>query len=118
MVKNEGFVEKFPKILPSYLHCLVKKGNLNLLVPTLFKNNPLKTKNKLVLKVNCSFECELKNSREGFCFRQKSEGRILIFGRNIYPWTEYHTKDPWIFENPMNVLRKLDILLPETIYSR
>ena len=26
MVKNEGFVEKFPKILPSYLHCLVKKG--------------------------------------------------------------------------------------------
>ena len=48
MVKNEGFVEKFPKILPSYLHCLVKKGNLNLLFQTLFKNNPLKTKNKLV----------------------------------------------------------------------
>ena len=48
MVKNEGFVEKFPKILHSYLYCLVKKGNLNLLVQTLFKNNTLKTKNKLV----------------------------------------------------------------------
>ena len=47
MVKIEIFVEKFPNILPSYLHCLVKKGNLNLLVQTLFKNNPLKTRNKL-----------------------------------------------------------------------
>ena len=47
MVKNERFVEKFPNILHSYLHCLVK-GNLNLLVQTLFKNNPLKTENKLV----------------------------------------------------------------------